>query len=122
MAIAARIVGGIFRVGYGGPAAPVQQRVIGGIVRSDRQVFGAGKITGTVAIKEDSASPAVPARRRVLCLDNRTRVIVRECWSALDGSFSFAGLIVGRSYLILADDNAEVYNDVVAARIEATVQ
>ncbi len=117
-----RIVGAVYHLGHGGPTTPVRPRVATSLIRADRETAGLGVITGVVSIKADPAQPAIPARRLVLCMDNRTKKIVRDTWSAADGSFMFSGLVPLHRYLILSEDNQETYNDVVAARIEATIQ
>lgn len=77
---------------------------------------GLATITGTVQIN------GTPGVRRVLALDTKTHIVRAETWSDENGNFMLERLKPGEKYLVLADDYTLEYNDVVAARIEATIQ
>jgi hypothetical protein len=74
---------------------------------------GPGAVTGTVKI----GSTAV--KRRVRLYEAGTGILIREAWSADDGSYSFPGLKTAYKYTVTATDYSGAYNDVIAANVTA---
>lgn len=76
---------------------------------------GAFRVAGTVKI---DGTPATPVARRVRLFDVISGRLIRQTWSALDGSFSFERIRAGE-YLVVSDDYTRTYNAVVADRVMA---
>lgn len=93
-----------------GPASALATNATGWI---DMQDGGTGTVSGTVKVGN------LPVSRKVSLLDLSTLRLVRQTWSAADGSYSFALVATGRDFLLLADDYTGTYNDVAAARVRA---
>lgn len=74
---------------------------------------GFGRVAGTVAEK---ATPAnVPLRRRVVLIDERTRKVIRETWSAPDtGAYTFDAINAATTYTVLSYDHTGAYGGVIA--------
>lgn len=79
----------------------------------DLQDGGTGTVSGTVKVG------SMPVSRKVSLLDLTSLRLVRQTWSAADGTYSFAMVAKDRDYLLLADDYTGTYNDVAAARVRA---
>lgn len=75
---------------------------------------GAGVISGTVKIGTTAA------KRRVRLYENSTGILIREIWSALDGTYTFIGLNTGYIYTVTTTDIDNVYNDIIYSNITAT--
>jgi hypothetical protein len=73
------------------------------------------RVVGTVSI---DATPDVPVSRRVRLFDALTGRVIREVWSAADGTYSFNGIRAG-TYFVIAHDHTLEYNAVIRDRIEA---
>lgn len=87
------------------------------IVRQDYKnaiYGGTGVISGTVKIGTTAA------KRRVRLYENSTGILIREMWSALDGTYSFTGLNTGYIYTVTTTDIGNVYNDIIYSNITAT--
>jgi len=77
---------------------------------------GTGIIYGTV--KEQHAPANTPWRRRVLLIDERSRVAVRETWSdAVTGNYEFRGIREGVKYTVLSYDHTGQYGAAVGDNI-----
>lgn len=73
---------------------------------------GIGRITGTV-----KNTPATPVERRLLLLDEATRIVTQEVWSdALTGAYTFNNLDMQARYTVLSYDHTTLYRAVVADR------
>lgn len=90
-------------------------RVIGDSRSYDAADEGAFRVAGTVKI---DGTPATPVARRVRLFDVISGRLIRQTWSALDGSFSFERIRAGE-YLVVSDDYTRTYNAVVADRVMA---
>ena len=113
----ARLDGGESHILTSWPPTGLVYRGLGTVARLDAVDGGAYRVAGTVAI---DGTPAVPVRRRVRLLHERTGRLVREAWSAEDGTFEFAGLALAE-YIVLTDDHTRLYNAVVADKVTAVV-
>ena len=108
-------------VGMAGNAPPEAMSSAGPItqVRSpqlgQRNIYfgGTGQITGTV---KEKASPAnLPLHRRVVLIDEATRLTLAETWSdASTGAYTFANLEPAFKYTVLAYDYTGAYRGVIA--------
>jgi len=74
---------------------------------------GPGTINGTVKIGANLV------KRRVRLYDAKTGSLIREIWSAGDGSYAFNGLRTDIDFTVTSSDYAGIYNDVIAARVRA---
>lgn len=79
---------------------------------------GRGRIRGSV--KEKGAQGDLPVSRRVLLLDERANVVVREAWSdAATGAYAFERISLEVRYLVIAFDHQQNFRAVVADRLVA---
>ena len=77
---------------------------------------GRHRIIGTVAEKGNPTN--TPLRRRVLLMDERAQLIIREVWSnATTGVYEFRGIRAGIIYTVITFDNAKNYRAVIADNI-----
>ena len=76
---------------------------------------GPGYVAGTVTVE------GVPASRPVRLYDRASGELVAQTRSASDGSYRFDLVAVGREYLVLAHDDANIHNAAPADRIEAVL-
>ena len=77
---------------------------------------GVGIIYGTV--KEQHAPADTPWRRRVLLIDERSRLTVRETWSdPATGAYEFRGIREGVKYTVLSYDHTGQYGAAVGDNI-----
>jgi len=76
---------------------------------------GLGVLSGTVKIGVN------PCKRRVRLYEANTGVLIREMWSADDGSYTFLGLRTDYKYTVASTDYSNFYNDVIAANITAII-
>ena len=97
------------------PSGPVTPRLFGGQFWRDFYDGGAYRVAGTVKI---DGSPPTPVRRRVRLYEVLSGRLIRQTWSALDGTFAFEQLRAGE-YLVVSDDHTRTYNAVVADRVAA---
>lgn len=75
---------------------------------------GVGSITGTV--KEKGTPANTPLRRRVLLIDERSRITIRETWSdAVTGNYEFRGVREGVPYTVLSYDHTSAMERAVVA-------
>lgn len=80
---------------------------------SDVYHGGWGIVYGTV--KEKNAPANTPWRRRVLLIDEASRMTIRETWSdAVTGNYEFRGVKEGVKYTVLSYDHTGTYRAVVA--------
>lgn len=85
---------------------------------NDVNFGGWGRIYGTVAEKHTPAN--VPLRRRVLLLEERSQVVVRETWSdAVTGAYEFRGVREGVPFSVIAYDHEHNYRAVIADNLLA---
>lgn len=74
---------------------------------------GLGQVVGTV-----KNTPATPVRRRVLLMNEATRVVIRETWSdAVTGAYSFTRIAMDASYTVVSYDHTHAFRAVVADRV-----
>lgn len=77
---------------------------------------GVGKIVGTVKVKSTPSN--TPLRRKVLLLDEGSRLTIRETWSdALTGSYEFIGIAAGLPYTVISYDHTGINNGVIATNV-----
>lgn len=106
---ASRIPGSPRPVGAASPA--IRTRVF-----ADAYHGGLGTIVGTV--KEKNLPSNTPLHRRVLLLDERSKIVIREEWSdAVTGNYEFRGIKLGVPYTVLSYDHTHGYRAVVADNI-----
>lgn len=107
---------GLVRLGTSVPSTPTH-RVLrpGGPLRTDSVDGGAYFVAGTVQI---DATPDVPVSRRVRLFDALTGRVIRETWSAADGTYSFTKIRAG-TYFVTAHDHTLEHGAVIRDRIEA---
>lgn len=111
----ARRVGTSQRLSPGVAPGLSSARRLGGLLRRDLADGGAFRVAGTVKI---DGTPTTPVARRVRLFDVISGRLIRQTWSALDGSFSFERIRAGE-YLVVSDDYTRTYNAVVADRVMA---
>lgn len=87
------------------------------LVRHDAEDGGAYRVAGTVAI---DGSPVTPVSRRVRLFHRLSGRLVRETWSAADGTFAFERIKAGE-YLVVTDDHTRTYNAVAADAVQAVL-
>lgn len=106
------------RLGLLGMAPPealdalgIRNKVVAPIVgKRDIYFGGRGRVAGTVKV-----TPATPVSRRVVLIDEASRLIIRETWSdAVSGAYSFDGVDTSREYTVLSYDHTGAYRAVVA--------
>lgn len=91
---------------------PFNARVLA-LAAHDLYFGGVGRVYGTV--KEKSTPANTPLRRRVLLIDERTRLPIRETWSdAGTGNYEFRHVRQGVPYTVLSYDHTGAYRAVVA--------
>ena len=74
---------------------------------------GVGVVYGTV--KEKTTPVNTPLRRRVILIDEASRIVIRETWSNnVTGEYSFPGVKLGVPYTVLSYDHTDAYRAVVA--------
>lgn len=112
----ARVVGVSLRLAPGVPAAAPARRV-GAVHRHDLADSGVYRVAGTVVI---DGTPATPARRRVRLFDKVSGRLVRELWSATDGTFEFAQVRRG-PWLVVVDDYSLTYEADAATEVLAVL-
>lgn len=79
---------------------------------------GRGRIRGSV--KEKGSQGDLPVSRRVLLIDERANVVVREAWSdAATGAYAFERISLEVRYLVIAFDHQQNFRAVVADRLAA---
>lgn len=93
-------------------------RILPSYISRDVLFGGDGHIAGTTKV---DASPDIPVSRRVRLFEARTAQLLRETWSANDGTYSIGN--VARSaqqrYFVTSHDHTLTYNAVIADRIAA---
>ena len=81
---------------------------------------GVGIIVGTV--KEKNTPANTPLRRRVLLIDEASRMTIRETWSdPVTGVFEFRGIKQGVKYSTISYDHLHDYRAVAADNLTATL-
>jgi len=76
---------------------------------------GRGRVSGTVKIGSTLVA------RRVRLTEAKTGVLIREQWSAADGTYRFDRLRLDLLYTVSAHDFDGGYNDVIAANVTAVL-
>ena len=99
------------------PFAVVQSSLRG---QTDAEDGGQGVIDGTVERGEEAGN--VMLRRRVRLVHELSGRLVREQWSAGDGTYAFRGLNAKEVYYTQAFDHEGVYASVVADRLKPEVR
>lgn len=80
---------------------------------------GVGMIYGTT--KEKNTPANTPLRRRVLLIDEASRMTIRETWSdAATGNYEFRGVKQGVKYTVISYDHLHNYRAVIADNQDAT--
>lgn len=103
---------------YGWPTTPQGTVVATKTLTYDPFDGGNFRIAGTVAIDD---SPDIPVRRRVRLFHKLSGRLVRETWSAEDGSYEFRD-IANDTYLVVAHDHTLQYNAAVKDSITPELQ
>ena len=111
----ARAVGLRLRLAPGVPVVPARR--LGALYRYDSADGGPYRVAGTVVI---DGTPATPASRRVRLFDKISGRLVREQWSAADGTFEFAKVRVG-PWLLVVDDYTLTYEADAATEVLAVL-
>lgn len=107
-----RLIGGVATLAVS-PRPPSPGMLYRGMARlRGSDLYGDGRISGTVTIA------GVPASKKVRCYDVASGQYVAETRSAADGTYSVPNLSVSRRYLLVAHDDAELYNAAVADLVE----
>ena len=79
---------------------------------------GVGNIVGTV--KEKNTPANTPLHRRVLLVDEASRITIRETWSdPITGAFEFRGVKQGVKYSTISYDHLHNYRAVIADNQDA---
>ena len=79
---------------------------------------GIGTIVGTV--KEKNTPANTPLHRRVLLVDEASRIVIRETWSdPITGAFEFRGVKQGVKYSTISYDHLHNYRAVIADNQDA---
>lgn len=87
------------------------------LARGDLWFSGSGFIEGTV-----KNTPATPVRRRVVLLDQRTSVAIREVWSdAATGAYRFEQLDLNAKFTVISYDHTGMFKGVIADNLPAEV-
>lgn len=103
---------GVLRLATPLPTTGLTLQANNGLLR-DLENGGLGRVSGTV--KEKSTPADVPLRRRIVLLDERSHLPVRETWSdAVTGNYEFRGVKQGVPYTVLSYDHTGAYRAVVA--------
>ena len=98
---------------------PVTTPVIQLVNMADMYYGGLGIITGS--IKEENTPANTPLRRRVLLIDEASRMTIRETWSdAITGNYEFRGVKQGVKYTVISYDHLHNYRAVIADNQDAT--
>lgn len=80
---------------------------------------GSGTVAGTV--KEKNTPANTPLARRVLLIEEASRMTIRETWSdAVTGAFEFRGVKQGVKYSTISYDHLHNYRAVIADNQDAT--
>jgi hypothetical protein len=82
------------------PSGPLDGRVDAKAPRWDSVDGGPLRIAGTVKIDD---SPDIPVSRRVRMFDLQTAKLIRETWSATDGTYAFEKIRDGKFFLVSHD-------------------
>lgn len=106
----AKLSSGIARIYSPDAGGPLTARSTISHARRDTIDGGAYRIAGTVAI---DGTPTTPVKRRVRLFHRITGRLIREVWSATDGTFSFESIALAE-YIVMSDDYTRLYNAVVA--------
>jgi len=110
-----RTASAILRLAPGVPVVPFRR--LGALTRYDPADGGPYRVAGTVVI---DGTPATPASRRVRLFDKISGRLVREQWSAADGTFEFAKVRVG-PWLLVVDDYTLTYEADAATEVLAVL-
>lgn len=107
-----RVLAALFSPGAQEPTAAVRAlRTLETLV--DVYHGGRGRVYGTV--KEKNTPANTPLRRRVLLVDERAQIVVRETWSdASTGNFEFSGVRLDMPFTVIALDHPHNYRAVIA--------
>lgn len=114
--LAGGLSGRALRWSPGVQAAQRRVRVLP-LMRHDAVDGGDLRVAGTVMI---DGTPAAPASRRVRLFDKISGRLVREMWSAADGTFEFAQVRRG-PWLVVVDDHTLTYEADAATEVLAVL-
>lgn len=112
-----RTAGSVTRWDLAWPAGAVNGRLLPDLVRYDQLDGGALRIAGAVKIDD---TPDIPVSRRVRLFDQLSGRLVRETWSAEDGSYSF-DKIADRKFFVVAFDHTLQDNAAIKDQISPEV-
>jgi hypothetical protein len=113
--VTSRVAARPLRWGASTLAAPTMRRRPGARgFAYDNSFGGNGKINGTVYI---DGTPDVPAQKLVRLMHLRSGLVIRNTYSAADGSYEFRDLRMGDLYTVISHDHTGTYNAVVKDRI-----
>lgn len=89
-----------------------------GYVVLDAENGGDGAISGTV--KEKNSPTDTPLGRRVILMEDSSRLVIRATWSdPVTGAYSFTGIKKGPRYSVISFDHLHNYRAVIADNQEA---
>lgn len=111
------LVGGLIRHSPGIVGLGASAQRVGGLLQHDAADGGGYRVAGVVKV---DGTPPTPVRRRVRLFDVQRGRLVRETWSADDGTFAFERIRAGE-YLVVSDDYSRTYNAVAADRVSAVL-
>lgn len=92
-------------------------RLEGAVLQHDPADAGPYRVAGTVVI---DGTPVTPARRRVRLFDVVRGRLVRETWSAADGTYTFSQLRAG-PWMVVVDDYTMTYEADAATQVLAVL-
>lgn len=114
---AARVISGDARAATAWPTDVAPARVSPSTFRWDALDSGPLEIAGIVEIKD---SPNIPVSRRVRLFDQQSARLVREMWSAADGTYSFKKLKDAK-YFLVSHDHTLIENATASDQISPEV-
>lgn len=79
---------------------------------------GYGVIAGTV---KEAGSPDLPVKRRVRLYRKQDGVLIKETWSAADGTYQFDRIAQGILYYVISFDHTGNFNAVIKDSITPDV-
>ncbi len=107
---AALYTGPLLLAGAGFPGVVPKSSVNATVIR-DENHGGTGRIIGTV--KEAGSPFDVAVQRRVRLHRKVDGMMIRETWSAADGTYAFNNIVRTQQYYVLSFDHTGDYNGVI---------
>lgn len=110
-----QVAGTAIRLSPWSPALARSALVAGATAHYDTADGGPFRVAGTVVI---DGTPATPAARRVRLFDVASGRMVRQQWSASDGTYEFTKLRAG-PWMVVVDDHTQTYEADAATQVMA---